>query len=385
MALAAYSEIALKSEPVRRRLERMLADDIRFMVEKAASQRPSVARSRGRIIVRGVNSEVAAVACSRVFGVVKSMPAIEVAADLDSIVEKSVQAAERVLEPGDSFAVEASRVGSHPYTSQDVERRVGSEILRRLSDRRLRVDLESPGKTIYVEARERRAYVYYRVLRGFGGFPYGSQGRLVALLSGGIDSPAAVWLMMRRGAMVIPLFLDQRPHVGDDYVSRAESVAGRLREYVPRREFHLAVIRMGEIMSLIRERCPVRLRCVVCKRMMVRIGCRVAEKEKALGLVTGESLGQVASQTLPNLRLIDDVATLPVYRPLIGMEKGESVSLAREIGTYELSTVRVSGCAVVPPSPTTRARMEEVVEAEGGLGVERLVESAVSSIQRVPL
>jgi len=383
--LVAYSEIALKSEPVRRRLERMLMDDIRFMVERRLSRRPLVSRSRGRIVVKGVDPEVAAVACSKTFGVVKSMPALETSTDLESMVERSLQVAERALEPGDRFAVRASRAGSHSYTSQDVERKVGGEILRRLSDRKLKVDLENPLKTIHVEAREKVAYVYDRVLRGVGGFPFGSQGRLVSLLSGGIDSPVAAWLMMRRGAAVVPLFMDQRPHVGDDYASRVESVAGRLREYVPRREFCLLAIEMGEIMSRIRERCPARLRCVVCKRMMVRIGCRVAMEERALGLVTGESLGQVASQTLFNLRLIDEVASFPVFRPLIGMEKEESVSLAREIGTYEVSTTRVHGCSVVPPRPATRARVEEVVEAESELGVESLVDGAISTLRRIPL
>jgi len=383
--LVAYSEIALKSEPVRRRLERMLMDDIRFMVERRLSRRPLVSRSRGRIVVKCVDPEVAAVTCSKIFGVVKSMSALEANTDLESMVERSLRVAERALEPGDRFAVRASRAGSHPYTSQDVERRVGSEILERLSDRGLRVDLESPEETIHVEARERVAYVYHRVIEGVGGFPYGSQGRLVSLLSGGIDSPVAAWLMMRRGAAVFPLFLDQRPHVGDDYVSRVESVAKRLREYVPRTEFYLCTIAMGNIMGVIRDKCPASLRCVVCKRMMVRIGCRVAEMEKVLGLVTGESLGQVASQTLPNLRLIDDVASLPVYRPLIGMDKEESVNLAREIGTYELSTRRVHGCSVVPPRPATRAKVEEVVEAESRMGVEALVEGAVSSLKKTPL
>jgi len=328
--------------------------------------------------------EVAEIA-SKIFGVSSTMPAIEAPPIFDSLIEAGLEVAKQSLSRGDSFAVRTRRVGSHPFTSRDVEVELGRRILESFKDLELHVDLTSPVKTISVEIRGEGAYIYHKAFQGPGGLPYGSQGRLIGLLSGGIDSPVAIWMMMKRGADVIPLFLDQRPFVGDNYYDRVLSVARKLREYVPRRRFHLRVAPTGELMKAIVERSPPRLICVLCKRAMYRIGCVLAQDLKAEGIVTGENLGQVASQTLHNLRTIDSACSLPVYRPLIGFEKNQTVETAKRIGTLELSTESVQGCTAVPAKPATKSRVQEVLQVEKDIGMVEMVRAAVAESYAVTL
>lgn len=385
VTLVAYSEVALKSPPTRRRLESLLIRHIENTLHREGLSQAFVERTHGRLLVRGVDPEKAAPVVSKVFGVASAMPAVETRTGLETIIGAAVEAATTAIDSNETFAIRARRAGDHPYTSRDIEAKVGEEVLRRLADRGVRVDLEAPDRTIHVEARPEAAYVYSRVFQGPSGLPYGSQGSLVALLSGGIDSPVACWMMMKRGANVVPLFLDQRPFVGDDYVERVMEVAGKVREYVPLKTHHMYVAPMGEIMTHIVEKASKRLTCVLCKRAMYRIACGVADKVAAHGIVTGESLGQVASQTLANLQVLDEASTLPVYRPLIGLDKNETAQLAREIGTYALSTVSVHGCVAVPSRPTTQARIEEVRRAEERAEVELLVSEALGGLSKVLL
>ena len=313
------------------------------------------------------------------------MPALRIDADLASITRTVVDVATEIMEPETAFALVARRIGSQPYTSKELKVVVGDAVLRALSGKGVRVDLTNPDTTIYIEARGRTAYIYHRVVRGVAGLPFGSQGRVVSLFSGGIDSPVAAWLMMRRGCAVRLLFCDQRPFVGDDYYARALTVAGQLRQYVPLDTYSLHVVSMGEIMQEIVEKAPSKLICLCCKRMMYRIGCMWAEKMGADGLVTGESLGQVASQTLVNLRILDEAASLPVYRPLIGWEKLESVAWAEKIGTYGLSASAVHGCTALPRRPSAQARLRDVKRVEKTFNVQKLSSKAVRDIQPIPL
>jgi len=385
LVLATYSEVALKSPPVRRRLENQLTRHIRKMLEREGLTGARVGRIQGRLTIEDVDLWKATGVVSKVFGIASVMPALRIDGDLDMIVRATVEMALQVIQPNQTFAVRARRTGNQSYTSKDIEVKAGAEILKRLSEREVRVNLENPDKTIHVEARGDSAYMYHQVLMGPSGLPFGSQGKLISLFSGGIDSPVATWLMMKRGAYVMPLFLDQRPFVGDDYCQRVENVARKIREYVPLDNYYLNIAPMGEIMKEIVETVPAKFICLVCKRMMYRIACGLAERKEADGIVTGESLGQVASQTLANLRVLDDVSPLPVYRPLVGFEKLEIVEFARRIGTYELSTIRVHGCSAVPSKPATRARLEDVKTVEASLDVEGLRNESLNKITTIPL
>ncbi len=377
--LVAYGEISLKSRYVRGRLERLLARQIEHALSRRGFEGCRVLRRYGRLYVEGADARAAEVIAD-VFGVVSAMPALRTAADYDSVVKLAVEVAAERIGENQSFAVRPKTVGSHPYSSRDLAVRVGSAILEALAGRGVRVDLDDPDVTLYIEVRDRDAFVYTRIVEGVGGLPYGSQGRLVSLFSGGIDSPVAAWLMMKRGAEVLPLFMDQRPHVGDSYVERVERAFQALSRYVPSEGFGLYAAPFGEVMSRILEAPAPRLRCVLCKRSMYRVAATFAAERRAQGIVTGESLGQVASQTLANLVVLDEAAGVPVLRPLIGLDKVEIEALARRIGTYGVSARSVEGCMVVPDRPATRSRLAEVVELEEALGLPALCSEAAASI-----
>ena len=382
--LVAYSEIALKSPPVRRRLERLLARQIEAHLRKKGFHDSRARRRFGRIYVEGITAEQAGIV-AKVFGVASVMPAIRTETGLDSVLGLAVEIASDRIMDGQSFAVRPRVVGDHPYSSQDLAVKAGASILETNSGRGVHVDLSKPDVTVYIEVRDRDAFVYTQIVKGVLGLPYGSQGRLVSLFSGGIDSPVASWFMMKRGGEVLPLLMDQRPHVGDSYIERAERACRAIGEYVPSKEFGLYVAPMGDIMGRIMEAPAPRLRCVLCKRSMYRIASAFAVEQDAKGIVTGESLGQVASQTLDNLYVLDSAASVPVLRPNIGLDKVEIEDIARNIGTYDITARKVEGCTVVPDKPSTRARMEQVIEMEEELGLVALCSEVVEGIEQTIL
>lgn len=383
VVLIAYSEIALKSPPVRRALERQLAHHISNTLQWRSGITAQVKRIQGRLIIETQESETVADIASNVFGVASAIPAIRVTSKMVEIVNVAKSLALQNIQNNQTFAIRARRVGNHEYSSKDVEIRVGAEVLRQLEPRRITVNLDEPDVTIYVEVRNDDAFIYHNIVGGPEGLPFGSQGRLICLFSGGIDSPVAAWLMMKRGANVQLLFLDQRPYVGDNYAERATIVAGNLRQYIPKKEFTLNIAPFGEIMSVIARKVPEKIKCIICKRMMYRVACSFAEKRRAEGIITGESLGQVASQTLFNLRVLDEASVFPVYRPLIGFNKREIVAIAKEIKTYESSILSTQGCSVVPSKPTTKAKILEILKIEQDLPVSCLVADAVERITSV--
>lgn len=352
-----YGEIFLKSEYVRRSFERLLEGNISRAM-KRSSLSGTLYHKRHRIYIRTSGAEEMAEALKSVFGIVSLSPAVETSSQRGDIEETAIGLARQVMLPGCSFAVRVRRTGKHAYNSRDIEQALGKLILDSMESR---VDLENPDKTIYVEVRDDAAYVYDRKIDGLGGLPYGSQGGLVALVSTGIDSPVASWMMMRRGCRIIAL------HMGD---------AEEVRPVVERLEFHACEkiktysVPLDEILGKISFEAG-RYTCIICKRMIYRIAEAVMEKESAYGIITGESIGQVASQTLQNLRTIDCVSA-PVYRPLIGMDKEEIIKTARRIGTYGFAKGGV--CRFVPKKPATASKADVIGEIEAAAGLEDILE-----------
>jgi len=361
MYLVRYSEVFLKSEPVRRRWESILIKNI-----KKAAGDCKIRTDRGRIWIEGdVNPE----RLKKVFGIVSFSKCEHCKlGELEKYVLEFCEEAR--IERARTFAVRVKRVGAHSFTSQQKAAELGALILKKFPH--LKVDLENPDKEIFVEIRDDDCYIFDEVIHGVGGIPLGAQGRLVALFSGGIDSPVAAWLMMKRGCEIIPVYFDASPFTDHTTLKRAESVAEVLREYQP--DFELRVVPHGEFLlrakEVLRRRKMENYTCVLCKRQMYRTAEAVAREEGAKGVVTGESLGQVASQTLENLLVLDEACSLPVYRPLIGFDKLETERIAREIGTYERSILPAKSCEAVPKKPTTKAKLEKVLEVEAELGEE---------------
>ncbi len=359
--LVRYSEIFLKSDPVRREWEKALTRNIRDVLPGCR-----IRSERGRIWVEGpVDRE----RLRRVFGIVSFSPVTR--CSMGNLNESLLDLCrKRGVEGLRTFGIRMRRVGTHPFTSQEKAVELGN--LVRGEFPHLEVDLDRPDLELHVEIREDDCYLYTEVIQGAGGLPLGVEGSLVALVSGGIDSPVAAWMMMKRGCRIIPIFVALESFLDDDARARAEKVIEVLSTY--QADIRLRVIPDSFLAcakeGLIRQGLE-KFTCLICKRRMYRIAEAVAREEGAKGMVTGESLGQVASQTLDNLLVLDDAAGLPVYRPLIGLDKEEITRMAREIGTFGYSTAQVKGCQAVPKKPSTSAVLEKIREIEGSLECDR--------------
>lgn len=289
-------------------------------------------------------------------------------AELDAIVETGRRLfSDRVR--GHTYAVRARRSGTHPFSSGDIHRDLGAALNEGAT-----VDLGNPEVSVNVEVRDDRAFFYADRFAGPGGLPLGVQGRALALISGGFDSAVAAWMALRRGVALDYLFCNLGGSAYERMVVEVTKVLSDSWSYGTRPRLH--VLDFGPVVEAMREACKPAYLQVVLKRLMYRAASLVGEEIGAEALVTGESIGQVSSQTLTNLRAIDDAAALPVLRPLLGFHKEEIVARAREIGTYELSARVREYCSIAPARPVTASSPEDAraqEDAVGTLEVERAV------------
>ena len=370
-----YQEIALKG----RNRPWFVARLVRNVREALADLDVRQVRAlMGRIeVVLGPTAQWSAIRdrLAGVFGIANFARAGRAPLDVEAI------AAEILRDLGDmeteTFRVSARRADKRfPLTSPQIEREVGGRIKEA---RGWRVDLGKPGLTIHVEALTSDAFYFFGKDRGPGGLPSGVSGRVVCLLSGGIDSPVAAWRMMRRGCRVLFVHFHSYP-----ILSRASQEKAReLVRLLTRFQLHsrLLLVPFGEIQQRVVLSVAPPLRVVIYRRLMMRIAEAVARAHKAHALTTGEVVGQVASQTLENMTQIDDVVRMPVLRPLIGMDKDEITAEAQRLGTYPISIIPDQDCCTLftPRHPATRARRGDVERAEAGLDVEAIVSAAVAS------
>jgi tRNA uracil 4-sulfurtransferase len=307
------------------------------------------------------------------FGVANFSRAHEAALDMAALEREAVAAVS--ARGASSFRVTTRRsFKGFALTSPEIDRQLGAAIHVATGTP---VSLEHPGLTVFVEVLGDRILYSFERQPGAGGFPVGSSGRVVALLSGGIDSPVAAWRMMKRGCTVLPVHFHAFPLQDRTTIDKVTELARILTRYQLRTR--LLLVPFAEVQQTIVASCPAPLRVVLYRRFMVRIAEVVAARQRARALVTGESLGQVASQTLDNMNVIDEAARGLVLRPLVGMDKEEITQQARRIGTFDVSTLPDQDCCqlFVPKSPSTAATLEEVRRAEAALEVEALVQGAV--------
>ena len=367
-----YHEISLKrgNRPLfLRRLQENLARAVSDLGPSRVIQLP------GRIVLDlegNANPEAVRERLDRVCGIANLALAVRTGSSMDSL-----KAAVDHVVDGQTFAsfrITARRAfKTFPLTSTDLNRELGAHVLARRPE--TRVDLHHAALEIHVEVLPHQAFVYPDRRPGPGGLPVGSSGTVAALLSGGIDSPVASWRMMKRGCRVIFIHFHSAPYLSDASIRKARELVRRLTQwqYVG----HLYLVPFGEIQREVVLAVRPAARVVVYRRLMVRIAEALARQSGAQALVTGESLGQVASQTLHNLARIDEVAALPVLRPLIGMDKIEITDQARRLDTLETSNEPDADCCTlfVPAHPSTRMSREEIALAEAGLDIPVLVKA----------
>lgn len=342
----------------------------------------TMTRMRGRIYIKTADPSAAVQCTIRIFGISSVSPAKLTTSDLTDITKTALEIAENTLGNGNSFAVRCHRVGEQPYTSLGVCREIGSQIQSKLEKKKLSVNLTKPDHTLSVEIRDEQAFVYAETFHGQGGFPLGAQAKTVCLLSGGIDSPVACWMVMKRGSPTVPIYVDNNPYTDERAQQKAVETAKKLKEWTAGTPNKIYIIPNGENIRLIQEKAPEKFACLLCKRLMYRIAERVAEKEKAFGIVTGEAIGEQASQTIANLLAIDEAATrFPIHRPLLGFDKTETEAIARKIGTFQISTKKAQGCTAAPCQPATRAKLQAVKDAEKNLNMDEMAQKAVEAAQ----
>ena len=382
MALVHYHEIGLKGRN-RSVFERRLQANLQWAVRDARAG--EVFRIASRLVVPLFDEshiDDALEAIARTPGVSHAGSALEVPRDPRAIEEAAVRVVQEEVQrrggAAATFAVAARRSATdYPERSLDVNRRVGEAVR---SATGLRVDLDSPDVTCQVEIVQASAYVFARRVEGPGGLPVGVSGKVVALMSAGIDSPVAAWRIMKRGAMVVAVHFSGRPQTSgrsEQYALELARVLGRWGGME-----RLYVVPFGDIQREVALAAPEDLRVLLYRRLMVRVAEAIAARERAQALVTGESLGQVASQTMDNVAVVDAAATLPVLRPLIGSDKLEITAQARALGTYALSTACDDDCCslFMPRNPETHATRAEVEAAEADLDIDRLAQQALDSM-----
>jgi len=320
----------------------------------------------------------------KVFGVIALSRAAACDKDMDAIFNTAVAYLSAAMERAESFKVETKRSDkSFPMTSIQISQHIGGRLAERFPD--TRVDVKNPALTVNVEIRDYAAYVHGDAVDGAGGMPVGCNGRAVTLLSGGIDSPVSTYMIAKRGVQLIPVHFFSFPYTSQQAREKVIELAQILTEYCGR--LTVEIVPFTHIQEEIRQKCPEELFTLIMRRFMMRIAQRVADSNGCAALVTGENLGQVASQTMQAMAVTEECVSLPVLRPLIGMDKREIIALARQIGTFDTSILPYEDCCTVftPRHPRTRPHLDEILEAEAALDVDALVEEAFKNIERVKL
>jgi len=376
LIIARYGEVALKSNRVRRRFESRLVNNIKASIDA------DVKVNQARIYIFPKDFDEAIEKLERIFGIVSYSPAISTKTSFEDIEEAVSNYAEKLYEEGvlsesTRFAISCRRVGQHDFSSQEMAAFAGAVVVRKYS---CPVDLTNPELTIFVEVRDGDTYIYHEKIQGPGGLPLGTQGKVVSLVSSGIDSPVATYLMMKRGCQVIALYCDNQPYTSPEALKNFEDLIDQLNLYASGAPIKKRVVKYGDYLAHCKDEAPEKMTCVLCKSGMYKLAGKLAKKMHAEAVIDGSSLGQVASQTLPNILATREDLDVPVLSPLIGLDKLEITRIAEKIGTFEISKRDDGGCKAVPRYPETNADLEFVKSVKEEINQEEELDKAFKTI-----
>ncbi|RLF20115.1 MAG: tRNA 4-thiouridine(8) synthase ThiI [Thermoprotei archaeon] len=371
-----YGEITLKSPRVRARMEHRLIRNIIRQLRFAGLSGFKISKTGGRIFIHGVDVKRALEVLPKVFGIVSVSPAIEAPLDLDLLRKHVVEYARKVIGQGETFALRVHRANkSYPLTSIELARLLGKEILDLRPD--VKVNLDNPDKEIHVEIREEKAYIFHEKVEGPGGLPFGVEGKVSAIIYKDVDSIVASWLMMKRGCSLVPIFYDMSPYVEHEKEVVLEALR-RLRSWIPLDEWRVYVVPL--YMAHDEASIPSSHRCLVCRVLMYKVAEQIAMKENAKAIVTGES---VFSHGLDELYLLDRCVSLPVMRPLVGMDEQSIKELAHRIGILEVYPSEVQ-CKIASRRLIAHD-VKDLNRLMSTLGLERVIESLLDRAEVLKL
>lgn len=317
---------------------------------------------------------------SKVFGIAAFTRTAVCEKDFETIKDVAVEYLREDLEDARTFKVEAKRADkSFPLKSPQISRELGGHILKNFNH--LKVDVHNPDITVYAEIRDFGAYIHKQQTKGAGGMPVGCSGKATLLVSGGIDSPVAGYMMGKRGIELSAVHFVSPPYTSQRAKEKVITLLEKVSEYCGKIDFY--VVPFTEIQEQIRDNCPEELFTLIMRRFMMKISQKIANDIKSKALITGESVGQVASQTLGAIATTDAVCDMPVFRPLIGMDKEEIVAIARRIDTFETSILPYEDCCTVftPKHPRTNPRISDIEKAEESLDIEALINKAMENVE----
>lgn len=374
-----YGEIALKGDN-RSYFEKRLVKNMRDVLKGIDCK---INKEHGRIFIEFEPEDYDDILerVIKVFGIVSVSPATRVDNDIEAIKEVAVKQARELIEEENfkTFKVESRRANkSFEFKSPEISKIVGGTVNQTVEG--VNVDVHKPDFIINVEVRN-YTYVYSKVIKAYGGMPYGTSGKAMLLLSGGIDSPVAGWMMAKRGVEIEAIHYHSFPFTSDRAKEKVMDLAKILSSYFGRIRVHS--VNLLEIQKAINESCPSEEMTILSRRFMMQIAEKVARNRKCKALITGENIAQVASQTIEGLNVTNDAVTLPVFRPLIALDKVDIIKVAEQIGTFETSILPFEDCCTVflPPKVVTKPRVDKIVESQNKLDIEGLIDKAIEEME----
>ncbi len=358
----------------RGKFERKLKDNIKFVLKDIEYE---FVEDSGRWFIESSNLPEVIDRVKNIFGVMEVCIVHEIENSMDAIGDEAL----RVLKEtgAKTFKVETNRANKQfPLNSMEVSREIGAYILKRLDS--VSVNVKNPEFLVHIEIRN-KSYVIAKKIKAVGGLPYGMNGSTMLMLSGGIDSPVAGYLMARRGVELNAVYYHSPPYTSERAKEKVKMLADILKGYTG--NYNLYIVPFTDIQLQIIEKCREDELTIIMRRFMMRIACKLAEKFNVNSVTTGESVGQVASQTMEALVVSDDCSDRPVFRPLVAMDKVDIMDISRDINTYETSILPYEDCCTifVPKHPKTKPRLSEIVKSESVLDIDRLVDEAIEKME----
>ena len=379
--LAKYGEIALKGLN-KKTFEDVLVKNIKYRLKPFGKF--AISRAQSTIYIEPLSEDIdcddVVNALCKVFGIAKVSRTICVEKEWSVITETALSCLEETLGNAKTFKVQAKRADKKfPMNSPEISTELGGILLEKFSH--LTVDVHNPEVTVTVEIRERNAYIHAFEAQGAGGMPVSTSGKALLLLSGGIDSPVAGYMLAKRGVWVSAIHFESPPYTSERARMKVEKLASIMAEYCGNINFYC--VPFTRIQEEIKRNCPEELFTIIMRRLMMEIAQEIAVANGLSALVTGESIGQVASQTMGAISCTDAVSQIPVFRPVIGMDKSEIVAISRKIGTFETSIEPYEDCCTVftPKHPKTNPKLQEVVDAQQAFDFQPLIREAVENTE----
>ncbi|MCR2045543.1 tRNA uracil 4-sulfurtransferase ThiI [Anaerosalibacter massiliensis] len=373
-------EIALKGLN-RGYFEGKLIRQIKNMTKNLGA--PNIYKGQGKIYIEAdeVYFEQIINKLKKVFGIVYISPCIRIEKDFESIEKGAINAFKEVLERENikTFKVETRRVDkNYPFKSPEISRRIGGTILKNFQD--IKVDVHNPEVYLYIDIKD-KCYIYTEKIKAYGGLPIGTNGEGLLLLSGGIDSPVAGFMMAKRGVKLNAIHFHSYPFTSERAEEKVKNLATIMTRYCGNILFYS--INILDIQKEINAKCPEDEMTILSRRFMMRISEKIAEKKNINALITGENLGQVASQTIQGIHVVNSSVKMPILRPLIGFDKVQIIDIAKEIETYETSILPYEDCCTVflPKHPVTRPKLGDIEESEKNLDIEFLVNRVIENME----